>query len=405
MKQLLWLGSFMDEATNQIMISQGYKNAASYVSQKNLLAGIETKTGEVFDSVNAVAMMGYPRQGKMIMESREFSHAAGAKDVVVGYINLLYINKLFMKKSMVKAVKQWSKTRYKGDKLDVFVYEMRSACLDAAAQIKKEIPQARIHLIIPDLPCFMDLNMSRVKKVLKQIDWKQMIQRLDCVDDFLPYTETMVDYLGIRDRKWMVMEGSLNKADIEKIKTEIDKVKIKTTDKKVILYSGWIDQSFGIDQLIDAMEYLDDGYILWITGGGPYEAALKEKVKENRKVTYYGFLPTREELFKLQAQASVMMNIRNPEVEAAHYCFPSKLFEYMLLGRPVLSVKLKGIPHEYKKYLFEFDKLEGKQIAEAVERVLSDETREKKAIAGRIFVEEKKNNFAMAKKIMEFLNS
>ena len=153
------------------------------------------------------------------------------------------------------------------------------------------------------------------------------------------------------------------------------------------------------------MEYLDDGYILWITGGGPYEAALKEKVKENRKVTYYGFLPTREELFRLQAQASVMMNIRNPEVEAAHYCFPSKLFEYMLLGRPVLSVKLKGIPHEYKKYLFEFDKLEGKQIAEAVERVLSDETREKKAIAGRIFVEEKKNNFAMAKKIMEFLNS
>lgn len=405
MKQLLWLGSFMDEATNQIMISQGYKNAASYVSQKNLLEGIETETGEVFDSVNAVAMTGYPRQGKKIMESREFSHAAGTKDVVVGYINLLYINKFFVKKSMVKAVKQWIKTRYKGDKLDVFVYEMRSACLDAAAQIKKEIPQARIHLIIPDLPCFMDLNMSRVKKVLKQIDWKQMIQRLDCVDDFLPYAETMVDYLGIKDRKWMVMEGSLNKADIEKIKTEIDKVKIKTTDKKVILYSGWIDQSFGIDQLIDAMEYLDDGYILWITGGGPYEAALKEKVKRNRKVTYYGFLPIREELFKLQAQASVMMNIRNPEVEAAHYCFPSKLFEYMLVGRPVLSVKLRGIPHEYRKYLFEFDKLEGKQIAEAVERVLSDENREKKAMAGRIFVEEKKNNLAMAKKIMEFINS
>ena len=81
----------------------------------------------------------------------------------------------------------WDCLLYTSDKLDVFVYEMRSACLDAAAQIKKEIPQARIHLIIPDLPCFMDLNMSRVKKVLKQIDWNQMIQRLDCVDDFLPY--------------------------------------------------------------------------------------------------------------------------------------------------------------------------------------------------------------------------
>lgn len=405
MSKMLWIGSFLDDTTNQRMISQGYKNAASYVSQKNLLEGIEIETGEVFDSINAVAMTGYPRQGKMIMESCEFSHAAGARDVVVGYTNLLYINKFFMKKAMVRAVKQWIDTRYKGEKLDVFVYEMRSACLDAAAQIKKEIPQSRVHLIIPDLPCFMDLNMSRVKKVLKQIDWKQMIQRLDCVDDFLPYAETMVDYLGIRNRKWMVMEGSMSKADIEKLKIEIDKVKVKTTDKKVILYSGWIDQSFGIDQLIDAMEYLDDSYILWITGGGPYEAALKEKVKGNCKVTYYGFLSTREELFKLQAQAAVMVNIRNPEVEAAHYCFPSKLFEYMLLGRPVLSVKLRGIPQEYRKYLFEFDKLEGEQIAKAVEHVLSDENREEIAMAGREFVEEEKNNLAMAKKIIEFVNS
>ena len=403
MRQLLWIGSFMNEEVNQLMISQGYKNAASYVSQKNLLEGIEAETGLIFDSVNAVAMAGYPRQGNKVIESYEYAHVKGAKDILVGYFNPLYLNKFFMKKAMVKGVKDWLKSRYKKDnELDVFIYEMRSACLEAAVYLKKIVPKAKIHLIIPDLPCFMDLNMSKLKKVLKKIDWNQMIKTFDYVDDFLPYAETMVDFLNIRNKKWMTMEGSLNKNDIEKIITEIDNATAIQNNKKIVMYSGWIDQSFGIDELIAAMDYLDDSYELWITGGGPYERALKEKVVGNNKVKYYGFLSTREELFKLQAQAAVMMNIRNPQIEAAHYCFPSKLFEYMLLGVPVLSIKLRGIPEEYRRFLFEFEKLDARTIANAIKSISDDQNRIEKALAGRKFVEEEKNNFAVAKKIIKF---
>lgn len=404
MKRLLWLGSFLDEQTNQIMISQGYKNAASYVSQKNLLEGIEVASGLVFDSVNAIAMAGYPRQGNVFIQSYSYSHANGAEDTLVGYFNPLYLNKLFAKHAMIKGVKRWIRERYKtGDDLDVFIYEMRSACLDAAAYIKKTIPQTKIHLIIPDLPCFMDLNMSKFKRTLKQIDWNQMIGNFDYITDFMPYAETMVDYLNIRDKKWMVMEGSLNKKDIESIADVIDTAVGKKLEKTIVMYSGWVDQSFGIDELVEAMDYLDDTYELWITGGGSYEQGLKEKVKNNSKVKYYGFLSTREELFKLQAQASVMMNMRDPNVEAAHYCFPSKLFEYMLLGVPVLSIKLRGIPDEYRKYLFEFESIDPIIIANAIQKVMSDEHRAEKAVAGKQFVKEQKNNIAVAKKIIGFV--
>lgn len=403
MKQLLWLGSFMNEETNQAMTSQGYKNAASYISQKNLLEGIEAETEMVFDTINAVSMAGYPKQGGIVMRTYEYSHTTGARDILMGYLNPLYLNKFFMKQAMLSGIKEWIRMRYKGGGLDVFVYEMRSACLDAANYLKKEVPHARIHLIIPDLPCFMDLNMSTLKKALKEIDWNQMVSRFDCINDFFPYTETMVDYLGIRDRKWMVVEGSLNQKEIERITSDVDGFKGKSTNKNIIMYSGWIDKSFGIDALVEAMEYLDDTYELWITGGGPYETGLKERVLANPKVKYYGFLPMREDLLKLQAQASVMINIRDPQIEAAHYCFPSKLFEYMLFGVPVLSVRLRGIPDEYRKYLFEFDSLEPKVVADAIQGVMADGQREERAMAGRQFVKEQKNNFAMAKKIIEFV--
>ena len=403
MRQSLWLGSFMDEKTNQTMVSQGYKNAASYVSQKNLLEGLEATTGIVFDSINAVAVAGYPKQGGTTIKQREYMHANGARDVLVGYVNPLYLNKLFMKHAMVNAVKHWVDARYTGGELDVFIYEMRSACLSAAKYIKKKIPRAKVHLIIPDLPCFMDMNMNGLKRILKRIDFNQMMSQFDFVEDFFPYAETMVDYLGIRDRRWMVMEGSINQKDIEKITSEIDKVGRQKCKKNIVMYSGWVDESFGIDVLVDAMEYLDDSYELWITGGGPYEASLKQQVTHNSRIKYFGFLPTREELFKLQAQASVMMNIRNPQMEAAHYCFPSKLFEYMLLGVPVLSVKLRGIPEEYKQFLFEFENLDARSIASAIQSVIADKDSYDKALAGRRFIEKYKNNYAMAKKMIKFI--
>lgn len=404
MRKLLWIGSFLDEKTYQIVVSQGYRNAASYVSQKNLLEGIENEGGIKFDAIGAVAMAGYPRQGKPIMHSYRFSHACGTEDVLTGYFNPLYLNKFFMNRAMLKAAKYWIEERYTvGDEIEIFVYEMRSACIDTAIYIKKMIKDVKIHLIIPDLPCFMDLHMSRVKRMLKKIDWNHMLGNFEYVDDFLPYTETMVDYLGIRSKKWMVMEGSINKRDIKRITSEIRRVGQRSTDKKIIMYCGWIDQSFGIDQLVGAMEYLDDSYELWITGGGPYEATLRNKISGNNKVKYYGFLPTREELFKLQSQASVMMNMRDPKIEAAHFCFPSKLFEYMLLGKPVLSVKLKGIPEEYRRFLFEFNELTEKHIAEAIKKVMMDPKREEKAVEARNFVIEEKNNFSMAKKIIKFI--
>ena len=171
------------------------------------------------------------------------------------------------------------------------------------------------------------------------------------------------------------------------------------------MYSGWIDQQYGVDKLVDAMEYLDDTYELWITGGGSYADNLKEKVLGNRKVKYYGFLPNRTSLLELQKQASIMMNIRNPEIEAAHFCFPSKLFEYMLLGIPVISVKLRGIPKEYKQYLFELSELKPKIIARTIEDTMKNEEKKNRAEAGKKFVIKEKNNIAVGKKILEFIGN
>ena len=70
-------------------------------------------------------------------------------------------------------------------------------------------------------------------------------------------------------------------------------------------------------ELLDAAEDVDEVYITKV---------LPEKMKYNlssiRKFSFLGEI------------ATMIINMRDPKEEASKFCFPSKLFEYMLTGKP-----------------------------------------------------------------------
>ena len=47
------------------------------------------------------------------------------------------------------------------------------------------------------------------------------------------------------------------------------------------------------------------------------------------------------------ASADFLLNPRDTEWPGSKYSFPSKLLEYMLMDRPILSTRMHGIPNEY----------------------------------------------------------
>ena len=91
---------------------------------------------------------------------------------------------------------------------------------------------------------------------------------------------------------------------------------------------------------------------LWITGGGNTEGYIKACAKKDNRIKFYGFLPSRQDVLQKQAEASLLVNMRLPSEPASGYCFPSKLFEYMATGTPVLSFDIAGIPREYLQHLY-----------------------------------------------------
>lgn len=397
MPQILWIGCLESDEEFKIKAKKGYDLASAQVSQKNLLYGIEEVSGAICDSINGSVLPPYPMYKDRIIEPVEWCHKPGAADISVGYKNDKYINRLNCKKAMLKAVDKWCNTRYKGDGVIVFVYSMRSAPMATACRIKEKIPQAKIYLIITDLPQFMDLGQSRLKAALKKIDWKSIKEMQKKFDGFILYAEKIAEYLGIPDDKWILMEGSYDTS--EQVITTGEK-------KKAVLYSGKLDEQYGIKMLLDAFMKIPDADIeLWLTGGGNAESYIKECAQKDTRIKFFGFLPSRQDVLKKQAEASLLINMRLPSEPASGYCFPSKLFEYMATGTPVLSFDIAGIPREYLPHLFIVEEETIEALTKAIDDTmnLDEKSLRDRGNVAHEFILKEKNTKKQCSKIWGFV--
>lgn len=400
MKHYLWIGSFSTKEVNVNLQKKGYKNAAQYVAQRNILEGLESAWDCTFDTIGAI---GFPDDSKLkYIRKIEFSHKNNANDVLVGYLNMKYANRVFSAYSVDRTVRKYLKKLNDTDELIVVMYEMRSLCYKVAETIKKKKKNVKIIMVVPDLPMYMSGKYSWIKRYLKKIDIHLMNNRKKYIDKYVLFTETMASYLQIDKEDYCIMEGSIHTSDIENSKRIQSECR---GEKIIIMYSGIIDESYGILNLMYAFRELSSKYELWITGGGVSEKKVISIASRTDNIKYYGFLSTRDEVIKLQQKATALINLRNPKEKSSEFCFPSKLFEYMLSGKPVISTKTKGIPDEYFKYLIPIEDIAVDSIKNGIEKIdsMSIEQRNDFARQAQYFIVHNKNNKEQATKIAELI--
>ena len=381
----------------QHIVDCGGKILSSSVSQDNLVEGLSKLID--FDSINSFRVPYYPEYKEKKIKEFHWSRTGKSRDRNVSYYNFKYVSLYFKTLALVKAAKKWAREN-KNQNVVIFVYSMHSPFMAAANAIKKIIKNAKINLIVPDLPQYMDLEQSFVKKILKSIDWLQINHYMKKVDKYILYSKHMAKFLKLKDDSWMVMEGTINQKDV------IDDIR-DDSDKISVMYSGVCNLTYGIPELLDAFSLIDDeNYELWITGAGTAEELIKEHAQKDERIKFFGFLPSRHDLLVKQATATMLINTRKPDEPASAYCFPSKLFEYMVSGNPVLSSDIPGIPDEYFDYLVKMDAVSPQEIAKSIKKVAQMTADQRQALgkASREFVIENKNKFIQSEKILNFIS-
>ena len=175
--------------------------------------------------------------------------------------------------------------------------------------------------------------------------------------------------------------------------------------EKVILYSGTLNESNGITNLIKAYKKLDTDYELHFYGYGESVETILEESKLYPSIQYKGTLPS-EIVVSKQQSALILVNPRPTNQFFTPYSFPSKLIEYLASGTATISTKLPCITDNYYSVLesFENDTVEG--IYDGLNCLVHKSKEELIEIgkAQQKFVLENLSNTVQAQKVIDMIN-
>ena len=171
-----------------------------------------------------------------------------------------------------------------------------------------------------------------------ELRWSTRIVRRS--DGLVVVSGHTIEDLGV-SLPWVKVEGGLSN-DWD----ELPKAKVMP---KTIVYAGTPTFAGGALLLLDAFRRIDDpGMRLVFAGRGGLETEILAAASEDPRVQVKGFL-LREEMQKLLASGTVLVNPRLSAEKENRFNFPSKILDYLASGRPVVTTLAGDLDAVYRR--------------------------------------------------------
>ena len=122
---------------------------------------------------------------------------------------------------------------------------------------------------------------------------------------------------------------------------ETDRLELRASTAEVkIAYVGTQCRGRGIEELISAVAQ-DPRFELHIGGYGPLDDMIRSAAQQCSRIHFYGKLPYAQTL-SLEEQCDLMVALYDPTLPNHRYCSPNKLYEALMLGKPLLMCENTG---------------------------------------------------------------
>lgn len=393
--KFLFLGGiFAENQLNFVTQSSiGVVQNAADVLQKNLIAGLDKNTTSGVTVINLPFVGSYPKRFR-VPYFPAVREAIGERSIILGFgfVNIFFI-KLFSR--FIVAIRALFGVKVIGETI-LFIYSAHLPFILAALLFRFFRPTVKICLIVPDLPEYMG-GSGFLHSFFKKFDSAVFYFIVKKIDYFVVLTEMMIARLGVDEKRVVVIEGVAPDRPPD----------LALTSKTIrsFLYTGTLAQRYGIVDLVDAFERLDDEDIeLWICGEGDSRDYISSAARRDKRIKYFGQME-RSQVVLLQGRATILVNPRPPEGEFTKYSFPSKIIEYMVSGRPVIMYGLDGIPKDYSPYYMSPVGFGVECLALSMRESLdiSDDQLNAMGARARNFVLSKKNSTTQTKKILHLI--
>ena len=311
--------------------------------QWNVVKNLSQHDDVQITCVTVSPLAAFPHDKKIYYKHQEEQLLENVRSIKVGFCNLPVIKQFWQIFSVYRATKKVVK-EMNADIL--FTFNLFPQVGIPMRWLKKKFPHLETVCLLADLPIDDNINRKGLSAILRSFfeksTWKSM---LTCEKYIVLNKHVIDEYLP--GKPYIVVDGGVDENDIKRYADSIEK-----DGEHNILFCGALTEYNGVLNLIEAMKLLNDtDIILDIYGGGYLEENVKAAAAKNPRIRYHGRV-SNQEVMQKQRKAWLLINPRIVDDPIAKVTFPSKTFEYLLSGTPVLSTKLGAYGDEYTKCMF-----------------------------------------------------
>ena len=210
-----------------------------------------------------------------------------------------------------------------------------------ASKIRRKKLVFDAHELFPEVPELV--NRPRVKYIWQKLE--------DIVFPHLTHTYTVCDSIA----KHYNQKYKINMQVIRNVPYfRANNSKTKKNDypnKKIILYQGALNVGRGLEWVIDAMPFIENGMLL-IIGDGDIRQNLQNqtrRLKLENKVTFLGKIEA-EKLHEYTTSADIGLCLLEKRGLSYYYALPNRIFDYLQADVPVLASRFPEISKVVETY-------------------------------------------------------
>lgn len=387
--RLYFTGNYINKKMfnkNEIILTAGLK------WQLNLINSLKKICNPI--SYTELQLPTFPKINKLILPTKEYRRLNNGESKLINYVNLPFLREIMIS---IQIFLIFLLKKIKNKKIIVIQYNLNLKFSFSLFILEKIGVIEFIPIVLDFYPLDKNLKFN-IRNWFNEINFRVQVYILKNINKCIIINEKIAYDFNLKN--YLLIEGGVIQEDYFN-----GSLMKKKNEKKIIVFTGTMDSINGIDFLIESLKMLKNKeYELHLYGTGPLTEFIEIEAKKNKKIKYMGYKKN-EEILKVQREADFLIIPRKKSLLNLRYTFPSKLFEYMLSGTPIICTNIPGLSEEYKENLFIADTEDKAEFARVIDEVLkiNEDKLEEKGKKAKEFIIKNKNWDIQAKKIIDFL--
>lgn len=264
-------------------------------------------------------------------------------------------------KSYMDSLKSWMKDNV--DKFDA----IHAFDLDTGLVAKKIAKSYNKHLVYHIADFYVD-SRAKIPGPLKFIIRPMEYSIINYADNTIICTEERKDQIaGSRPRKLTVVHNTPS-IDFD-VSSYIDQ-SMDPDHKLTLAYIGVLSKRRFIDQAVDCMMGMKDSQMI-LAGGGDLVDFVKERAEKTDNIKYKGKVDY-EDTFDIYSKSDLMFAVYNPQIMNHKYSAANKIYEAMLLKKPIIVARGTSMDKIVERYdigfVIDYDKNEFRDLLYKLEK-------------------------------------